>query len=70
MTGLRLREGVEVERLCGPLGSAALERTGEALRVQAAQGRIEERDGRVTLTDAGFLFADGVARALLTTLHE
>jgi oxygen-independent coproporphyrinogen-3 oxidase len=70
MTGLRLREGVEVGRLVGGLGDAALVvRAREVVGEQVGRGWAAERDGRVVLTDRGFLFADGIAREFLAMLR-
>jgi oxygen-independent coproporphyrinogen-3 oxidase len=56
MMGLRVREGLPESALRG------LER---AIEAEAAHGLVVVRDGRVSLTDRGFLQADGVARRLM-----
>lgn len=63
MTGLRLREGIEasIVRTCPEGGSAIVREIGA--------GWLVERDGRLTLTDAGFLFADGVASRLMQAVQ-
>ena len=70
MMGLRLSEGVDrasVVEAAGSFGRGeALERGAWAM---ADLGRLTDADGRWTLTEEGFLFADGVASALMAALE-
>lgn len=70
MMGLRISEGLALHELAAAaaaLGaSAALD---AAVERQRAAGRLEARAGRLVLTDAGYLFADGVARDLMRALR-
>ncbi len=69
MTGLRVREGLELESLrrgaerIGSLGSL-----DDAICAQRQRGMITERDGRIALEDKAYLFADGVAGELMRSL--
>ncbi|MBL0921977.1 MAG: radical SAM family heme chaperone HemW [Phycisphaerales bacterium] len=56
MMGLRLREGLAESELAG---------LDAAIEAERAIGLVKVSAGRVTLTDRGFLHADGVARRLM-----
>ena len=71
MTGLRLREGLDAggirERaaMIDPALPGAIDRVADE---QAELGRLDAGGGRWSLTDAGFLFADGIARAFMVEI--
>ncbi len=73
MSGIRLAEGVDRIAI---LDAADRAEPGAAARLQAAEreprerGWLLERDDRWVLSDAGFLFADGVARRFLGVLRK
>ena len=69
MTGLRLREGIDLSALCEPLADADLALQLDALaRTQIDRGLFVEREKRLCLTDAGFLVADAITREFLAVL--
>ncbi|TVQ31422.1 MAG: coproporphyrinogen III oxidase family protein [Phycisphaeraceae bacterium] len=69
MMGVRIAEGLcerEMQERAEPLGAAeALQRAAAG---QAELGRLSLADARWRLTDAGWLFADGVASELMAAL--
>ncbi|TVQ60117.1 MAG: radical SAM family heme chaperone HemW [Phycisphaerales bacterium] len=70
MTGLRLREGLDEASL---LEAAATIGDASELRATIARARAsgllyDDIDGHLTLTDRGYLFADGVAADLMSTI--
>lgn len=73
MTGLRLAEGLETGPILAALdaphatGSARLLRAVEAHRARA---HLVSDSGRWRLTDAGFLFADGIAADLMAAVGD
>jgi oxygen-independent coproporphyrinogen-3 oxidase len=60
MMGLRLAEGIDTPVHAGAL-RAAIER-------ERGAGLLDERDGRLTLTERGFLLADGVIARLIDAI--
>jgi len=70
MTGLRLREGIDLAALCEGLPADelpdALRRAAEG---QIARGDLADRAGRLCLTDSGFLVADRLTREFLALLR-
>jgi len=68
MTGLRLREGLDADAIRGRAAAIAPNLPGALDRIadeQADLGRLDVSGGRWSLTDAGFLFADGIARSFM-----
>lgn len=68
MTGLRLGEGIDGASLRLDLDAVAPGRRvafDGAIENETNAGLLVERAGRVSLTDRGFLFADGVASRLM-----
>ena len=69
MTGLRLRDGIDLDALCRAAGdeapSQALRRVADQ---QVARGHATDHDGRLCLTDSGFLVADALTREFLHLL--
>ncbi len=63
--GLRLREGISLDRLGDRYGLDAATQYDEPLRKLEGRGLVELRDGRIRLTDAGLLLANDVALELL-----
>ncbi|MEO0482638.1 MAG: radical SAM family heme chaperone HemW [Planctomycetota bacterium] len=72
MTGLRLAEGVDAERVLAD-ANAIHERLPAALRAKAERlqqtGRLEVTD-RWRVTNSGWLFADGLASDLMAVIAE
>ncbi|MEM8757887.1 MAG: radical SAM family heme chaperone HemW [Planctomycetota bacterium] len=71
MTGLRLAEGLDAERMLQACEAAAPDRSGELLaQVNAASDRgwLETSAGRWILTDRGVLLADGIAAELMAAV--
>ncbi|MCA9312391.1 MAG: radical SAM family heme chaperone HemW [Phycisphaerales bacterium] len=68
MTGLRLREGVEIDAITRA-GEAASPGAADRLRATAGRwigsGHLADDDGRWCPTDSGFLMADGMAADLM-----
>ena len=71
MTGLRLREGIDATGLLSEVRAMdpgiAEGLMGEAGRCESL-GWLVERDGRWSLTDAGLLYADGIASEMISIL--
>ncbi len=70
MMGLRISEGLDEAALgrdAEALGAGAPLR--EAIARQQSAGRLRASGGRLALTDAGYLFADAVARDLMRPLR-
>lgn len=71
MMGLRLQAGLEIQPILRDLDAASpasrvkLER---AARSAASLGHIDLSEDRWTLTDAGFLFCDGIAAQFMQTI--
>ncbi|AKT39938.1 radical SAM family heme chaperone HemW [Chondromyces crocatus] len=65
MLGLRLRDGVDLEEAATALGvhawPAARQRTADRL---SREGRLEIRNGRLTIPSRSWLLADGIAASL------
>ncbi len=76
MTGLRLAEGVPIQEIRDAVESLPdrrAERAGRLERVatrHAMAGALTISDGRWTLTDSGFLIADGIAADFLGALDD
>ncbi len=71
MTGLRLAEGVDAGAIlaaCGRLDAGLPGRMERIARQFRAAGHLDAREDRWTLTDRGFLFADGIAGAFMAEL--
>lgn len=69
MTGLRLREGIDLAAISAGVVDATLaERLCAVASEQIARGVLTEHRGRLRLTESGFLFADGLAREFLVLL--
>jgi len=66
MMGLRVSEGLDRAALLEEAGRVGCGTALEgALREQVESGMVEEAGGRVRLTEAGYLFADGVVGELV-----
>ena len=71
MTGIRLREGLEIDRVCAEaerVAPGARRRLETAASWHERLGLLQRHDARWTLTDAGFLMGDRVARDLMGAL--
>ncbi len=71
MTGLRLREGIDADQLRTDVRIAAPRRAealDAAIQTELSTGLLVEQGGRLTLTDGGFLFADGIASRLMRAI--
>lgn len=68
MTSLRLREGAPVRRIIDPLDGRVRERVLESAREHARRGLLVMGDAAWTLTDEGFLLADGIASELMRAI--
>ena len=75
MSGLRVREGVDLAAVAGEHGRHGRGTPGEMLerlmveaRPHVERGHAELHGSRLMLTDSGFLFADGIARDFLGIL--
>jgi len=71
MTGIRLREGLEIERVCASaerVAPGARRRLETSAAWHTEVGLVIESGGRWVLTDAGFLMGDRVARDLMDAL--
>jgi oxygen-independent coproporphyrinogen-3 oxidase len=71
MTGLRLREGIDVAAMRADLAHVAPERAEDfdsAIGAETTTGALREHAGRLTLTEHGFLFADGIASRLMRAI--
>lgn len=71
MTGVRLAEGLPREETllaAAALDAAAHDQLQRAVDRQRRWGALAESSGRWTLTDAGFLIADAVARDLMSAI--
>jgi oxygen-independent coproporphyrinogen-3 oxidase len=68
MTSLRLREGVPVRQLIGSLDGPVRERVAEIACKHAGRGLLVMGEDTWTLTDAGFLLADGIASELMRAI--
>ena len=66
MLGLRTAEGVDLEAAAAALGVAAWPRARRrAVDAEVARGRLSAAGGRLRLTEAGWLFVDGIAASLM-----
>lgn len=71
MGGIRLAEGLDAARMCARAEAArprSAERLAEAADQLRARSWLDGRSDRWALTDAGFLFADAAARALIAAV--
>lgn len=71
MTGLRLGEGIDVAAMREDLSRVAPARMPDFERAIASEtttGALREHAGRLTLTERGFLFADGIASRLMRAI--
>ncbi len=69
MTGLRLREGLDLPALCaGVIDTTLKEQLAAVAHTQIARHHLAEREGHLQLTESGFLFADGLAGEFLALL--
>mgnify|MGYP003571166835 CR=1 FL=1 len=71
MTGIRLREGLEITRTCADaerVAPGARRRLETTARWHTELGLLEISGGRWVLTDAGFLMGDRVAAELMSAL--
>ncbi len=69
MLGLRLSEGLDADdTLARARAIGAADAMDDAIRAETDAGRLEFRAGRLVLSDAGWLHADGVAGELMASL--
>lgn len=72
MTGVRLREGIDLDDLLATSAPHLAQQTADAVRTVAHQqierGYLIKDRGRLRPTDSGFLVADGIAREFLAVL--
>lgn len=69
MTGLRLREGLDYDRLLADAEAIGAAQTlGQEIRRHADRGDLVVHDGQLVLNAQGWLFADGIASSLMQTL--
>lgn len=68
MTGLRLREGLDVDSLLENLNAANARRVRETATEFENLGQLERTEGRWKLTPSGVLLADGIAGSLLSVI--
>ncbi|GAB5495544.1 MAG: radical SAM family heme chaperone HemW [Phycisphaerales bacterium] len=68
MTGLRLRDGLDVESLLKVLGAASANRVREAALEFENLGQLERTDDLWRLTPSGVLLADGIAGSLMSVI--
>ncbi len=71
MTGLRLREGLDLERLLSDADAIHAARPlNREIDRQTERGDLIIQDGRLILNERGWLFADGIASALMQSLDQ
>lgn len=68
MTGLRLREGLDVDSLLESLSPVNASRARHAAGEFENLGQLERSEGRWKLTPSGVLLADGIAGSLMSVI--
>ncbi len=68
MTGVRLREGIDLDQLLETADESTATAVRRAAADQLARGHLQRSDNRLRPTDSGFLVADALAREFLSVL--